>query len=119
MVTYESVSAEEVGDVLALDVVDEPAASLIVLPSIYQELLASVLVDERTDERPEHGEDPRGAYDQEEAHRLGVVRLDDLYDVQQRLDARPPQVSHAQALEVHDARAITETQSVDVSSKHF
>ena len=117
--TYERVSAEEVRDIFPFDVVHEPATSLVVPAPVDEELLPRVLVYERADESPEYGEDPWGAYYQEVAHSLGVVCFHDLYDVEQCLDARPPQVSHAQALEVHDARAITETQSVDTSSKHY
>ena len=116
-VTYECVSAEKIGNIFPFDVVHEPAASLVVPAPVDEELLPCVLVDERTDERPEYGEDPWGAYYEKVAHSLGVVCLYDLYDVQQRLYARPPQVSHAQAFQVDDARAVTETQSGDTSSK--
>ena len=115
--TYECVSAEEVWNVLAFDVVHEPATSLVVPAPVDEELLRRVLVDERTDERPEYGEDAWGAYDQEVPHSLGVVCFHDLDDVEQGLYARPPQVSHAQAFEVDDARAITKTQSVHKWSK--
>ena len=115
--TYECVSAEEVWDVFPFDVVHEPATSLVVPAPVDEELLRRVLVDERTDECPEYGEDPWGAYYQEVAHSLGVVCFHDLYDVEQRLYARPPQVSHAQPLQVDDARAVTEAQTDDTSAK--
>ena len=80
-VTYKCVSTQEVGDVLALHVVHKSPAPLIVLAPVDEELPARVLVDERADECPQDGEDSRGANDQEEAHRLRVVGLDDLDDV--------------------------------------
>ena len=80
-VTYKCVSAEEVGDVLALDVVHESSAAFIVLAPVNEELPACVLINEWADECPEDGEDSRGTNDQEESHRLGVVGLDDLDDV--------------------------------------
>ena len=105
--TYVALSAEEVGQERCVDVVGEAARALVVAPAVDKELVARVLVDEGADERPEDGEDAWGAHDQQAPHRLGVVRLDHLDDVQQRLDARPPQVTHAEALQVDDARAVT------------
>ena len=107
-VTYECISSKEVRDVLVFDVVHQPAIALVVLPPVDEELIARVLVNEWTDEGPEDREDARRAHNQQEAHCLRVVGFNNLDDMKQGLDTRSPQVAHAQTLQVHDARAVTE-----------
>ncbi|TNN49454.1 hypothetical protein EYF80_040350 [Liparis tanakae] len=57
-----------------------------------------------TDTGPEDGEHPGGSQDEQPSQSLGVVGLHDLDDPQQRLDARAPQVTHVQPLQVHETR---------------
>ena len=111
--TYITVTAEEVWNELLVDVIHEAPGSLIVLPSVYQELLPRTIIDERTDERPENWENPRGTDDQQTPHGFRVVRLDNLDYPQQPFYARSPQVAHTQSFQIDDAGevAVKETTS--------
>ena len=53
---------------------------------------------------PEHREDSGCSEYEQAAQRLGVVGLHHLYDPQQGLHTRPPQVPHVQTLQIHQTR---------------
>lgn len=65
---------------------------------VEEELAPTRLVDQGADQGPEDGEDPRGPDDEHPPQGLGVVGLADLDNVEQRLDPRPPQVTHVQSV---------------------
>ncbi len=97
-------AAEPVRDPLLRQVILQPAGverqrlAPVVRPRVEQELPAARLVNERTDERPEDGKDARRADNEHAAQRLRIIGLADLDDVEEGLDAGPPQVPHVQAL---------------------
>ena len=70
----------------------------VVRARVEQKLPAARLVNQRTDQGPENGKDAGGADDEHAAQRLGIVGLADLDDVEEGLDAGPPQVPHVQTL---------------------
>ena len=74
------------------------------IPSVEEELAPTGLVDERTDEGPEDGEDSRSSDDQDPAQGLRVVCLAYLDDVEEGLDSWPPEVPHVEAVQVQQHR---------------
>ncbi len=108
-------SAEPVRDPLFRQVILQSAGmqrqrlAPVVRPRVEQKLPAARLVNERTDERPEDGKDARRADNEDAAQRLRIVGLADLDDVEEGLDAGPPQVPHVQALCKKSPRGIVYT----------
>jgi hypothetical protein len=96
--------AEPVRHPLLRQVILQPAGmqgqrlAPVVRPRVEQKLPAARLVNERTDKRPEDGKDARRADNEDAAQRLRIVGLADLDDVEEGLDAGPPQMPHVQAL---------------------
>ena len=74
------------------------SASAAVHAGVEEELAAAGLVDERANECPEDGEDPRGPDDEDPTQGFWIVGLADLDNVEESLDAWPPKVSHVQAI---------------------
>ena len=74
------------------------SASAAVHAGVEEELAAAGLVDERANECPEDGEDPRGPDDEDPTQGFWIVGLADLDNVKQSLHPRPPQVAHVQAI---------------------
>lgn len=63
-----------------------------------------MIVDEGGDQRPQYGKHSRGPDDQYLAHSLWIIVFDEFNDSEQRLDARTPQVSHVETLEIYQQR---------------
>ena len=74
------------------------------IPSVEEELAPACLVNERTDEGPEDGEDSRCSDDEDPAQSLRVVGLADLDDVEESLHPGPPEMSHVEAVQVQQHR---------------
>lgn len=104
--SYIAISSEEVWYELLIDVVHESARALVVFASIDEKLFPGVLIDERTDQRPEHREYSWCPHDEEEAHGLRIVGFHYFYDSEECPDAWPPEVAHAQSLQVYDTRTV-------------
>ena len=104
-ITYIAITTQEVRYELPVDVSRQAAAALIILATVNQKLPRRILVNKRTDQRPEHRKHARRTHNQQPTHRFRVVRLDALDDAQEHADAGSPQVAHAQCVQVHNARA--------------
>ena len=96
--------AQPVGHFLLRQILGEAAGSEEMVSGVEEELSPARLVDERTDEGPEDGEDSRGSDDEDPAQGLRVVGLADLDDVEERLHSGPPEVAHVEAVEVQQHR---------------
>ena len=119
MATHKAIPAQEVGDVLFLDEIDQTARAFEVVTAVNHELLSRVLVDERIDQRPQDGENPRRADDQQTAHRLRVVGLHQFDNPQERFDAWSPHMTHVQPFQVDDARTGTASSEFSIVFHFF
>ena len=91
------------GNKLELNEFGQSIRFLVIVSRINNDLLSRVFVDERMNERPDNGKDARRAHDQETAHRLGIIVLDNFDDATHGKETGTPQVTHTQSVQVTNA----------------
>ena len=96
--TCGGIPAQPIRDFLLRQVFTEPAGSQEMISGVKQKFAPTCLVYERTHQGPEDGEDPRRPDDEDSAERLRIVGLAYLYDVQQSLHPRSPEMSHVETV---------------------